>query len=424
MRAFTTIPQFLPRHACPQRGLSAITLGRVPRCVGALQALLDSGMLHTLRAACGLDALIDALHQQDADLVVCDVSGPAPEGLLVPARLKSEMDEGRLSRMPAVLWISDLPQCVLDAYAAGLRAAGAVIGIVRSAAFIPAALSHFADWREPQQKDVPAAAFTDEELILALGGTDGLRIVLQPQVDLATGSILGAEALARWRHPRSGDVPPSAFVQAISRLSMDPMLFHFVTERALDVQARLAAQGVLLRVAVNASVSTLSAPGVALSLEARTLQRGVAPSLITVEITEDESIQDKTALEAALRRLRACGFGVSMDDFGTGASTLERLTRLPFTEIKIDQSFVRRLASESASHAVVSAAMDLGRALGLSVVAEGIETEEQARLLRELGCRIGQGFGLGRPMEVDAFLEKVLPVLPPLSCRHPHPTTP
>lgn len=424
MQALNLTPQFSPRQ--PQRadGLTAITLGHAPRCASALNALLDSGMLRTLRAACGLDALVDALRQQDADLVVCDVSGAAPEGLLVPARLKSEVDEGRLPRMPAVLWISELPRCVLDAYASGLRAAGAVIDIVRSAAFIPASLSRFAQWRTPAQLPLPAAAFSDEDLILALGGKDGLRVVLQPQVDLATGRILGAEALARWRHPLAGDVPPSEFVQAINRLSMDPMLFHFVTERVLDVQAQLAAHGLALRLSVNASVSTLSAPGVAPSLEARTVERGIDPGLITVEITEDEAIQDKTALEAALRRLRACGFGVSMDDFGTGASTLERLTRLPFSEIKIDQSFVRRLPSDPASHAVVSAAMGLGRAMGLAVVAEGIETDEQARQLHLLGCRIGQGFGLGRPMEVDEFVTKVLTASAPATRHHPRQTSP
>ncbi|MGE6916005.1 EAL domain-containing protein [Achromobacter kerstersii] len=393
----------------PVSGLAAITLGCAPRSATALNALLEGGILRTLRSACGLDALAIALREQAADLVVCEVTGVACEGLLVPGRLQSEVQAGRLPRMPAVLWISDLPRCVLDAYASGLRAAGAVIDIVRSAAFIPAALARFSQWQEPAKPDAPAPRFTDEDVILALGARDGIRVVLQPQVDLATGRILGAEALTRWRHPQAGDVPPSEFVRAICRLSMDPMLFHFVTERVLEVQAQLAGKGVSQRISVNASVSTLSAPGVALSLETRTMRRGISPELITVEITEDETIQDKTALEAGLRRLRACGFGVSMDDFGTGASTLERLTRLPFSEIKIDQSFVQRLESGPASHAVVSAALGLGRALGLAVVAEGIETQAQARQLHALGCRIGQGYGLARPMEVDAFIKKVLP---------------
>lgn len=254
-----------------------------------------------------------------------------------------------------------------------------------------------------------APRFCDEDLIQALGGKDGIRVVLQPQVDLTTGAIVGAEALTRWRHPQAGEVPPSEFVRAINRLSLDPMLFHFVTERVLGVQAHLAANGVPLRLSVNAAVTTLSSPAVTRSLQARTSLRGVSPNLITIEITEDETIQDKTALEAGLQRLRACGFGVSMDDFGTGASTLERLTRLPFSEIKIDQRFVQRLHTELASRAVVSAALDLGRALGLAVVAEGIETREQAHQLHALGCRIGQGFGLARPMEVDAFIAQVLP---------------
>lgn len=406
------VPQLIPQMPGRASGLAVITLGDAPRAAAALNALLDGGILRRLRNAGGLDALAGALRQQVTDLIVCEVTDAACEGLLVPTRLQSEVRAGRLPRMPAVLWISDLPRCVLDAYASGLRRAGAVIDIVRSAAFIPAALSRFAQWQEPAKRSAPAPRFTDEDLIMALGAKDGIRVVLQPQVDLGSGKILGAEALARWRHPQAGDVPPSEFLPAVRRLSMAPMLFHVVTERVLEVQALLAAHGVSQRISVNASVSTLAAPGVALSLEQRTLRRGVSPNLITIEITEDETIAHKAALEAGLQRLRACGFGVSMDDFGTGASTLERLTRLPFNEIKIDQSFVQRQQSDPASSAVVAAAMELGRALGLTVVAEGIETEEQARQLYTLGCRIGQGFGLGRPMEVDAFTQKVLPAIP------------
>ncbi|EFF74315.1 EAL domain-containing protein [Achromobacter piechaudii] len=389
-------------------GIELITFGPASVSSDAVDALLKNGALREVRAACGLDALIEALCQQDADVILCEVHGVPCEALLLPGHLQREFDAGRLRRLPAVLWISDLPRSILEACAGSFRTAGGKLQIATIATGVAASLDLFA---KAGRGGAPAAAaprFNDEDLILALDAEDGIRVVLQPQVDLKTGRILGAEALTRWRHPQLGEVAAADVVQAISRLSMDPMLFHVVTERVLDLHVQLAVQGVATRISVNAAVSTLSTPGVALSLEERTLRRGISPDQITVEITESETISDKTALKAGLERLRACGFGVSMDDFGTGASTLERLSCLPFSEIKVDQTFVRRRRSEPASHAVVDAAVGLGRALGLAVIAEGIETPEEASLLQSLGCRIGQGFGLARPMEIDVFVEKLL----------------
>lgn len=395
----------------PALGLNTITLGPLPSSSRTLNALARQGMLGTLRVCDDLDGVTAAAREGGVDLVVCEVIGAECEGLLLPARLLSDAGKHDAHGMPMVLWISDLPECALNAYAAGLREEGAVIEIAPGPGAIAQALVRCASQPHlPAARKASAPRYSDEELIMALGGAQDMRIVLQPQVELASGKIIGAEALARWRHPSAGDIPPGDFVQAISRLSMAPMLFHFVTERVLDMQAQLVRMGVFKRVSVNASVSTLAMPDVVSSLEARTLRRGISPTLITIEITEDETLADKEALEIELGRLRACGFGISMDDFGTGASTLERLTRLPFDEIKIDRSFVQRVTSDPTAHAVVSAALRLGVELGLTVVAEGIETAEQALQLRALGGCIGQGYGLGKPMEVDAYLRKVQPL--------------
>ncbi|WP_175171886.1 EAL domain-containing protein [Achromobacter kerstersii] len=373
-----------------------------------MTTLLDSGVLRELRTCWGLGSLTEELLHQDIDVVVCEVRGVPCEGLLLPARIQREFEAGRLRRLPAVLWISDLPRSILDACADPFRAIGGVLETVTTATGVDAPLTSFAHGGEAGALNACEAPFNDEDLVLALGTEDGLRVVLQPQVDLITGQTLGAEALTRWRHPRIGEVPASKVVQAISRLSMGRKLFHVVTERVLDLQAHLAAKGISTRISVNAAPSTLAVPGVAHCLWERTLLRGISPDKITIELTESETIQNMTTLATELQRLRACGFGVSMDDFGTGASTLERLSYLPFSEIKIDQTFVRRLQSEPTAHAIVAAANELGRALGLAVVAEGIETAEQVGLLRSLGCRIGQGFGLAQPMEVGAFVEKLL----------------
>jgi EAL domain-containing protein (putative c-di-GMP-specific phosphodiesterase class I) len=395
---------------CPPLGWNTISLGPLPASSRTLKALLRQGTLSALRVCPDLDGVTTAAREGGIDLVVCEVSGADCEGLLLPARLLSDAGKDGAHGMPIVLWISDLPKCALNAYAAGLRAAGAVIEIAPGPGAIAQALVRCASKPHSHTtSEESAPLYSDEDLIMALGAHD-MRIVLQPQVELATGKIVGAEALARWRHPSAGEIPPADFVQAISRLSMAPMLFHFVTERALDMQAQLVKMGVSIPVSVNASASILAMSDVVSSLQARTLQRGISPRLITVEITEDEIQADNAALKCGLGRLRACGFCISMDDFGTGASTLERLTRLPFDEIKIDRSFVQSLPSDPTAYAVVSAVLRLGVELGLSVVAEGIETAEEALQVQALGGRVGQGYGLGKPMEVDAYLRMVQPL--------------
>ncbi|MBN3846957.1 EAL domain-containing protein [Paraburkholderia sp. Ac-20342] len=387
-------------------GLNAITLGPLHGASHTLNALMEQGTLRSLQSL-DLNGLTAAVRGGDIDLVICEVTGAEYEGLLVPARLLDDARKHRIDGMPTVLWISDLPRRALDTYAAGLRAAGAVIEIAPDGEDMAQAFLRCAERPQlPAPHKALVSRYTDDELIMALGAQD-MRIVLQPQVELSSGRIVGAEALVRWCHPSAGEIPPAHFVPAITRLAMAPMLFHLVTERVLGVQAQLMRMGIFKRISVNASVSTLALPDAVSSLESRTLQWGVSPNLITVEITEDETLADNTALNRGLQRLRAHGFGLSMDDFGTGTSSLDRLTRLPFDEIKIDRSFVQRLTSDLAANAVVSAALGLGRELGLSVVAEGVETAEQASRLQAMGCILGQGYGLGKPMEVDAYLRMV-----------------
>lgn len=413
------IDQRTPLTPSPAGTLKAIAFGPPAESGTAAQGLKQAGVRGEVQRVADLDALTRALRTQPADLVICELSRAAYDGLSVPPRLLDECRAGRLRRMPAVLWISDLPNGVLDAYMRQLCRAGAIVGLAPVPEAVPETVRHLRS-RLPTECDAASAAalrgepspFRDEQLISAFGSGGGLRVVLQPQVDLATGWMIGAEALVRWRHPESGEIPPSAMVEALDRLSLDALLFHFVTERVLELQSVMMSRGVRKRISVNASVATLSRPGVMEDFELRTRRAGVLPSLLTIEITEGVSIQDKTALEAGLRRLRACGFGVSMDDFGTGASNFSRLTRLPFSELKIDRSFIQRLHAGAASAAVVDAVMGLGRRLGLSIVAEGVETYAQVRHLRALGCEVGQGFGLGRPMECPDFLEVIVAQIP------------
>lgn len=248
----------------------------------------------------------------------------------------------------------------------------------------------------------------DQDFIHAITGGRAFRVVLQPQHDLLTGALVGAEALARWDHPQHGEIAPSLFIPALTRLGGEPGLFKQVVRQIQAVLWVLVEADAACPISVNTSVATLSIPGLLRELECSLNESRVSPRLMKIEITEDLAIDDLQSLADELHRMRAQGFGISMDDFGIGTSTLERLTQLPFTELKIDRSFVRRMLHQPAAGAVVRAALELGNTLGMEVVAEGVECAEQIHLLREFGGRVGQGYGLGAPMEVEAFIAYAL----------------
>lgn len=250
--------------------------------------------------------------------------------------------------------------------------------------------------------------FSAAALASALSSGKGFRIVVQPQVHLETGRIVGAEALIRWRHTEYGDISPSEFLPVLSRLGLEQTLFEFVMDRVQDLLCTLRLFNIECPISVNASADVLSDAGALHRLEKHLQQAGLPPRLLKIEVTEDKPAQDLQALAAALSKMRARGFGISMDDFGVGCSSLKRLVSLPFSELKIDRMFVQEMMNNAASHAVVLASLELGAKLGLRVVAEGVETDEQARLLQEMGCWSAQGYGLSRPLEITEFISKLL----------------
>jgi diguanylate cyclase (GGDEF)-like protein len=233
------------------------------------------------------------------------------------------------------------------------------------------------------------------------GVRDGqFYLVYQPQFDLRSGRLIGAEALMRWRHPRLGAIPPSTFIP----LAEETGVIAELGRLALDSACRAAAawpDG--LRVAVNVSPAQFVLTDFEWDVSAALASSGLAPSRLTIEITEGLFVTGEAGVPATLDRLRLRGAAVALDDFGTGYSSLGYLGRMPVDEIKIDRKFVTELSSGGASEAVVRAILALARALGKSVLAEGVETAEQARLLTDMGCDSVQGFLFARPLAAAAF---------------------
>lgn len=245
---------------------------------------------------------------------------------------------------------------------------------------------------------------SDAEIAAMITSRDGLRVLFQPQVDLLTGRIVSAEALVRWQHPQLGVVMPSDFIPAVNRLGLDGMLFERVCVRVIDALLTLRRLGVGVPLAINAPATTLSQSNFIDFLLERVRSAELPPSLVRVELTEDEPIDDLDVLRASLLRLEEAGCEVSLDDFGTGHASLKLLSALPLSEVKIDQYFVTRMRRSAVAFEVLRTAAELATRLGWRVVAEGVENVADIPALRAAGCRYGQGFSLGRPMPLDELI--------------------
>ncbi|MDT7833824.1 putative bifunctional diguanylate cyclase/phosphodiesterase [Aquabacterium sp. OR-4] len=232
-----------------------------------------------------------------------------------------------------------------------------------------------------------------------------LQLVYQPQFNLASGALIGFEALLRWQHPVDGAIGPAQFIPVAEESGLIAPLTDFVLRRACGQLVQWQRQQPdCAGLGISVNVSGLDV--VSRSLLARVQQvlddTGLDPRRLTLELTEDAVMAHLDAAQANLQALRALGVQLSVDDFGTGYSSLSRLAQLPIDSLKIDRAFVRDMARGSNEAAVVAAVVQLGSALRKTVVAEGIETPDQAEQLRQLGCGLGQGFHLARPLGAEA----------------------
>ncbi|TGQ65014.1 MAG: bifunctional diguanylate cyclase/phosphodiesterase [Mesorhizobium sp.] len=221
----------------------------------------------------------------------------------------------------------------------------------------------------------------------------------QPQLDLPTGRVVGYEALIRWKHPERGMIPPMEFIQIAEETGMINPIGEWVLHKACSDARHLPDD---CFVAVNISpVQFMTKDFVGLVRDTMRAT-GIKPSRLELEVTETAMMQDRDRAAAILKELAEMGISVAVDDFGTGYSNLSYLIDFSFGKLKIDRSFVSRIDTDSSSGAVVSTIVGLSRALGVSIIAEGVETESQATLLRAAGCEVVQGYLFGRPAPLNA----------------------
>jgi diguanylate cyclase (GGDEF)-like protein/PAS domain S-box-containing protein len=238
----------------------------------------------------------------------------------------------------------------------------------------------------------------------------------QPVVDLPTQRLIGVEALVRWQHPERGLIGPQHFIGNAEENGLIVPLGRWVLQNACHQLARWqlenpAARG--LEMNVNLSARQFQDPGLVADVRDALADAALEPGCLTLELTESMLLQDLDAAVATLQALRALGVRLAIDDFGTGYSSLNYLKRLPVDVLKIDRAFISQVATDSHDRALVDAVVNLGQALRLQTVAEGIETDDQWAMLRRLGCDYGQGFLFGRPTEataIEALLHRTEPV--------------
>lgn len=232
-------------------------------------------------------------------------------------------------------------------------------------------------------------------------------LAYQPQLDIKTGRIIGAEALARWTHPLKGPISPSEFIAAAEANGRMGKLTDFVLDRAISSGAAINRRGIEFQVAVNLSARMLVDRDLLTRVETMLAAHGLPPSRLTLELTETASLQDAESGLATLSAIRELGVRIAIDDYGTGLSTLEYLKKIPASEIKIDQSFVKSMRVNRSDLIMVQSTIALAHSLDRSVVAEGVEDQQCLEDLRQLGCDVAQGFAIGRPMGVRELVQRL-----------------
>lgn len=247
----------------------------------------------------------------------------------------------------------------------------------------------------------------ENELALA-ADRDEFELFYQPQVRLVDGSLVGAEALIRWRHPVRGYVSPGEFMPVVNTSALSERIANWVMETACRQARAWELSGNRVRVAINLSPSQLHSGDLAHSVAALLEATGLTSSLLEIEVTEDILLHDEARVLDMFKRIQELGVRVLFDDFGTGYASLSYLKKFPLDGLKIDRSFVLDLLEDSDDAAIVGSTIGLSKQLGLTVVAEGIENRATADFLVSMGCAEGQGYFFGRPMPAQAFEKQFL----------------
>lgn len=370
---------------------------------GALLRMLTGlGAKYVFGAADGYAALeIFRNASAPIDIVISDLNMPGMDGM----EFIRNLCEGGAA--PSVVLVSAMDRVLLASVEAmttayGINLLGAMqkpVGADKLKAMVE---RHMAQRDQRADRQIAAPTFTIEEIAAGLKN-DEFEPFFQPKVELATGRVKGAEALARWRHPQKGIVAPYGFLKTVEDNGLVDALTWSMLQKAAACCGAWRAAGLDITIAVNLSLTSFSDVALARRLTDLVVSQNLEPRHIVLEVTESAATTDVGIALENLSRLRMKGFGLSIDDYGTGYSSMQQLMRVAFTELKIDQSFVKNASQHEASRIILESSLDMARKLKICAVAEGVETQEDWDLLYRLGCDVAQGYFIARPMEAGLF---------------------
>ena len=339
----------------------------------------------------------------DTDIILLDLNMPDMDGIEVIRELAKK------SCPASILFISGQDAGVLHsaeklAKAHDLHVIGSVAKPVQIGLLQKILKDSSAPKETPDNKKVTAELVSTDELCQAL---ENKQLVLhyQPQINIQTGQLIGVEALVRWQHPERGLIFPDQFISVAEENGLIVPLTGEVIRLAVEQAIRWKSADFNVQMSLNISAENVTSLTLPEQLSAMLEAQDMDTSMITLEVTESSLMGELVTSLDILTRLRMKGFALSIDDFGTGYSSLSQLHRIPFTELKVDQSFVMQMDNDDEARGIVKTCIMLGHELNMKVVAEGIENAEIYSQLKTLGCDIAQGYYIARPMPADKFDE-------------------
>lgn len=388
--------------ACPSTysGLRTLVVDDDPFMAELVCSVLRELTLDLVDAAYDGGSALERLGAGKVDLLVCDLNMPGMDGI----RLLSHV--AALPAHPAIILLSGEDSRVLDAARQFAEAKElTIIGTASKPVTAESLINLLNGFRRPQKKQVQDPSFPVDSRRIRQGLADGaVALAYQPKVDLVDGRLTGVEGLLRWKDAERGVLPAPDVVRAAEDGRLIDELTLQVLACAVNDRATLARRGIDTNIALNVSMHNLQNLALVDRLSEVVRSDGDHPNRFTIEVTETHVIQDLSSVLEALLRLRLQGFKIAIDDYGTGAATMQFLMQLPSTELKIDRTFVSAARRSEPGRALLQSAVELGLQLGQDVVAEGVESAEEALLLRQLGCRFAQGYFFGRPMGIEALV--------------------
>ncbi|MEN8169990.1 MAG: EAL domain-containing response regulator [Pseudomonadota bacterium] len=338
-------------------------------------------------------------------ILVLDLHMPEMDGIEVMRRL------AKMDNPPSLILISGHDTGVLHAAeklgrAHSLEILTSLGKPVKLDKFQQVLEQHIPSVAERRQKDGLAAdrELTEEELRHAIY-SDQLVLHYQPQFEIASGMLSSVEALVRWQHPEQGLIYPDRFISLAEKSGLMGELTHWVIGQVVQQEQLWQGTGLPVVVSVNVSADDITSLTLPEYLTALLANNKLDPTRLTLEVTESALMGELVTSLDILTRLRLKGFGLSIDDFGTGYSSLSQLHRVPFTELKIDRSFVASMVEDPEARAIVKTCIILGHELNMQVVAEGVETEEHLEQLEQMGCDVAQGYFLSKPVSAEVIAE-------------------